>query len=549
MALPNPLPDNPLRWDGWKNYNSTNFYDRLCLEYNSNAADSQIEENCRQLLVWWQKKLPLKNQPSNPIAQILRAGLDEAPIFLVEARSDLLNPETRARIDAALREKFVGEATEEFKKIITFALVDRKLTPDSEVRLFESGSALGLSRDAIGAVITSELERLGAERGSLEVAPSAPATSHGGRGTPVEEFRRMLRFSKLCQDGDEMTDDQRDALCNMGESLGLTGGEAEDLIDAYLEEMIIMPPVAAPTSVAGRAKAPIVETAPARPVVAAAPPAATPAGVRMAITPPRETGINTSPLARAQEKQKYPNFTNKARCEMFLVTSGAFLMGSSGPDASAQEQPVTPVTLSCFFLGRHPITNLQYELFDPSHRSKRAPWATDWHPVVYVSSKDAEKFCQWLSLSEGKRYRLPTEAEWEFAARGADGRVFPWGDVLDAGHYANFADRSTKFAWSDRYINDGFAETSPVGSFPRGASPFGIEDMAGNVYEWCFDFYGPYRGKERVNPRGPDAGQKRNYRGGSWKSRVSSLRATARHTNMPEYSSNDVGFRVLCECD
>jgi hypothetical protein len=79
---PGAFPDNPLKWDGWRAYSSANYYERLCLTYESNPGAEQIEENCRQLLVWWQKKLPLKNQPSNPVAQMLRAGLDEAPKYL-----------------------------------------------------------------------------------------------------------------------------------------------------------------------------------------------------------------------------------------------------------------------------------------------------------------------------------------------------------------------------------------------------------------------------------------------------------------------------------
>jgi formylglycine-generating enzyme required for sulfatase activity len=169
--------------------------------------------------------------------------------------------------------------------------------------------------------------------------------------------------------------------------------------------------------------------------------------------------------------------------------------------------------------------------------------------VVYVNSREAEKFCQWLSSKEGKKYRLPTEAEWEYAARGGEGRVFPWGERLDGGQYANFADKRTNFAWRDPVLDDGFAETAPVGSYPRGASPFGIEDMAGNVFEWCLDFFENYKGKDRTNPRGPAAGSKRIYRGGSWKSRASNLRTTARNFNLPDYSSNDVGFRIVCECE
>jgi formylglycine-generating enzyme required for sulfatase activity len=224
-------------------------------------------------------------------------------------------------------------------------------------------------------------------------------------------------------------------------------------------------------------------------------------------------------------------------------------MGSSARDAQPSEQPLTKVTLGCFHMARFPVTNAQYEAFDPAHKTKRAPWANENHPVVYVSSRDAERFCAWLSTRDAKKYRLPTEAEWEYAARGIDGRTFPWGERFDAGHFANFADLRTTFAWRDATIDDGFAETSPVGSYPKGASPFGIEDLAGNVFEWCLDCFEPYRGKERTNPRGPVQGPKRIYRGGSWKSRVGSLRTTARAFNVPEYQANDVGFRVICECD
>jgi formylglycine-generating enzyme required for sulfatase activity len=116
------------------------------------------------------------------------------------------------------------------------------------------------------------------------------------------------------------------------------------------------------------------------------------------------------------------------------------------------------------------------------------------------------------------------------------------------GHVANFADARTNFPWRDPGIDDGYAETAPVGSFPRGSSPFGVEEMSGNVFEWCLDFYEPYKGKEIMNPRPGKNGRQRVYRGGSWKSRMSSLRATARAFNEPGYLSNDVGFRIVCEC-
>jgi formylglycine-generating enzyme required for sulfatase activity len=225
------------------------------------------------------------------------------------------------------------------------------------------------------------------------------------------------------------------------------------------------------------------------------------------------------------------------------------MMGSDAIDAGPNEKPVTKVTLSKFYMSRHLVTNAEYEQFDPSHKNKRAAGATDRHPVVYVSSLEAIKYCQSLSTRERKKYRLPTEAEWEYAARGTDGRKFPWGNHEHRGDLANFADRNTVFAWSDRDIDDGYPESSPVGAFPFGASPFGIEDMAGNVWEWCHDFFEPYRGIAKIDPRGPTAGAKRVLRGGSWKSRFASLRATTRNSNVPNYSCNDVGFRIVCECD
>ena len=546
MALPNPLPDNPTRWDGWKYYNSPNYYERLCLDFDSNASVEQIEDNCRRLLIWWQKKLPLKNQPSNPAAQLLRGGLDEAPMRLAEARTELLNPESRTRLDAELRTGIVAAAVVEFKKILSFVLSDKKLTEAGERRLYDAGREVGLGDDEIKVAIEAEIERLGAVRVANApppatatretlVAPSNGATN-GANGTsdPFAEFRRILRMSRLALDGEEMTDDQRDAMCNLGESLGLTGGQAEDVIDEYLDEMNGLPP--APVASGSTRAAVVAAPVKPKPIEAAKP----------AIRP---CTINTSPLARAQEKQKYANFTNSIDCEMLLVTSGQFEMGSIKGEASPQEQPVTRVTVGCFYMGRFPVTNGQYEAFEAAHRAKRGARADERHPVIYVSSQQAEKFCQWLSQKEGRKYRLPTEAEWEYAARGLEGRVYPWGDELNEGYYANFADFNTTFPWRDAGINDGFAETAPVGSYPRGASPFGIEDLSGNVFEWCLDCFEPYRGKDIVNRRGSAHGNQRIYRGGSWRSKASSLRASARHFNMPNYASSDVGFRLVCEVE
>jgi len=556
VALPNPIPDNPLKWDGWKHYNSPNPYERLCLSFSSNANTEIIEEHCRQLLVWWQKKLPLKNQPSNPMAQLLRQGLDEAPHFLADARTKLLDSVQRAEIDSGLQLEIIGRALEEFNKLLGFTLADSSLSKESEQKLHTAGEKLGLRPEDIEAAIEKGLERTGAQR-VAEAPPPEPASpahktsSPQPAGNAFDEFRRILKMSRLCLDGGEMSDDQRDAMCNLGESLGLTGGQAEDLIDEYLEQAEGQPLAYAakvsapvPRRAATAAPVPVVSkrvTESKPPSVAARPPAAIPKK-----EPPIQ--INISPAARAMERQRFPNFINSVGSELLLIPSGRFVMGSDDAGAQANEAPLTPVVLSCYYISRLPITNAQYEMFDPTHAARRAPWADDRHPVIYVNWHHAMAFCEWLGKRESKTYRLPTEAEWEFSARGDDGRIFPWGSWKAMGHFANFADARTNFPWRDPTIDDGFAETAPVGSYPRGASPFGIEDLSGNVFEWCLDSSDAYKGKEVANPRVPDRGRQKVYRGGSWKSRMSSLRATARAFNEPGYLGNDVGFRIVCEC-
>jgi len=544
MALPLPIPDNPMKWEGWRSYNSPNPYDRLCLDFDANPNVEQIEENCRQLLVWWQKKLPLKNQPSNPIAQLLRAGLDEAPRMLVEAKTELLDPIKREQLNLGLRNRLRESAVTEIKKFFSFAIADNQLTPESENNLYVKGESLGLTREVILDLIEEELDRTGAKRFVKPEPAELPAISNApARATNAfDEFRRLLRLSGL--NDDDMTDDQRDALCNMGENLGLTGGQAEDLIDEYLEEVSGIPlTVPSASSSTATLPPPVARPAVTTPAKAAEPKAS------VATSAEQEALFNIPPLRRVEEREKFPNFVNSVGQEMLLITSGVFMMGSDAPGAAPAEQPISRVLVNCFHMSRFPITNAQYEQFDPSHRAKRAPWSNDRHPVVYVNCQEAARFCEWLSAKEKRRYRLPTEAEWEYAARGADGRSFPWGEKLNSGSLANFADANTNFAWSAMDIDDGYAQTSPVGSYPKGASPFGIEDLSGNVWEWCNDFYEKYTGRDRINARNSTKGTQRIYRGGSWKSRVSSLRASTRGWNLPNYSSNDVGFRIICECD
>ena len=529
-----PLPDDPRKWDGWNKYKSANFYERLCLDPGANPSNEIIEEHCRELLRWWQKKLPLKNQPSNPLAQLLRSGLEESSRYLTEARVELLDPERRRALDNELSAQAQEEAVTEFHKFLAFALADGTLSPETEKNLLQFGAEHGLTNEQMLGYIELELQDSGAKRVEppVTVAPpsSTPRSRRRGSLDPKEDFMRMLRLSAL--DGDSMTDDQRDAFINMAENLGLDPGDAEDLVDLYLEEANKMSNPDMPEPVAPVAKQ-------KEPITTSAPP----------LSPDSVAENPQIQINETAERAQFINFQNSVGGQMLFVPSGEFSMGSDAVDAAPNERPITRITLSRFHISRHLITNADYEQFDPTHARKRAPGAGDRHPVVYVSSLDAIKFCQWLSTREHKKYRLPAEAEWEYAARGTDGRKFPWGNYQGRGDLANFADKNTVFAWSDHEIDDGYPESSPVGAFPLGASPFGMEDMAGNVWEWCLDYVEPYRGTPRVNPRGPTSGAKRIYRGGSWKSRFNSLRTTVRSSNVPSFSCNDLGFRIVCECD
>ena len=194
----------------------------------------------------------------------------------------------------------------------------------------------------------------------------------------------------------------------------------------------------------------------------------------------------------------------KDESEMVYVPSGEFLMGFSGRDAEViraispaaefsveGEKPPHKVFLDAFYIDKHEVTNAQYRKCVEAEVCN-APSDTTYygnadyaqHPVVYVSWYDADAYCQWA----GKR--LPTEAEWEKAARDDEERTWPWGNTLD-GNRVNFCDANCPEWWKHASVDDRYAHTAPVGSYPEGASPYGALDMAGNVWEWVADWYGP----------------------------------------------------------
>ena len=142
--------------------------------------------------------------------------------------------------------------------------------------------------------------------------------------------------------------------------------------------------------------------------------------------------------------------------------------------------------------------------------------------------------------------RLCSEAQWERAARGDDGRAFPWGAAW-SGDSADYCDAScpTSQRWKDVAFDDGFPNVAPVGSLARGASPFGALHLAGNVKEWCADWFAPYEAGAPSDPTGPAKGTERVVRGGGWQSARDSLRATARNSYPPEAHFADLGFRCV----
>ena len=427
-------------------------------------------------------------------------------------------------------------AIREFHKYLAFAIANGTLTSEAEKSLLSFGHEHRLTADEIRGYIDAELKERGAKRADPPAPPPPPArvaaNGHSSRRKALpapEEFMRMLRLSGLDSNG--MTDDARDAFINMAENIGLDPGDAEDLVDDYLDE-------------ADKNSSTPNSTEPARAQSIAAPAVSAKSAATESAS--AEPSIVIDPVS---ERSSYPPFATSLTAPMIFIPSAEFQMGSEETEAAPNERPLTKVAVSRYYISKHPVTNLEFEYYDPSHKRKRAKGAGDRHPAVYVSSLEAIKFCQWLSARERKKYRLPSEAEWELAARGSDGRKYPWGNHDRRGDLANFADKNTVFAWSDREVDDGYPESSPVGAFPLGASPFGVEDMAGNVWEWCLDYFEPYRGTPKVNPHGPNVGLKRIYRGGSWKSRFNSLRATTRGSNLPNFSCNDLGFRIVCECD
>ncbi len=218
---------------------------------------------------------------------------------------------------------------------------------------------------------------------------------------------------------------------------------------------------------------------------------------------------------------------------MVYIPPGEFTMGSNDYD---DEKPPHNVFLDGYWMGKYEVTFDQYDKYCEETRKKESydeGWGRGKRPIINVSWKDAKAYCDWLAKKTGLKFKLPTEAQWEKAARGEDGRKYPWGNRVSKS-LANY--------------NFNVGKTSPVGSYPKGASPYGLLDMAGNVLEWCNDWFDKdyYKNSPYKNPLGPENGPVRVSRGGDWSDDADDLRCAYRSYGFPSVRAFVVGFR-LCQ--
>jgi formylglycine-generating enzyme required for sulfatase activity len=229
---------------------------------------------------------------------------------------------------------------------------------------------------------------------------------------------------------------------------------------------------------------------------------------------------------------------SKDGMEMVYVPEGEFTMGSTYSYADTDERPVREVSLAAYWIDKYEVSNGQYQkcvnagkctkpsYTDSSTRSSYYGNAKyDNYPVVYVDWHQAKAYCEWAGGS------LPTEAQWEKAARGKNGRKYPWGDESPNSNLVNYGEIK--------------GDTTAVGSYPRGVSPYGAMDMAGNVWEWVLDWYGPYDAAETNNPEGPGTGDYRVLRGGSWHFSNWGIRSAFRRYYSPTSTDYSIGFRCV----
>ena len=246
---------------------------------------------------------------------------------------------------------------------------------------------------------------------------------------------------------------------------------------------------------------------------------------------------NASAQLDRLRKSKALDTLTVAETPMVEIPAGEFSMGSDGGQALEDERPMHRVWVGSFSMDLHEVMTAQYAAFLAA-TTRLAPW--QWNtvdlsqhsdrPVIGVDWSDADAYCRW----KGKR--LPTEAEWEKSARGTDGRLYPWGNRVPNKDLANFA-LGARFSYSQVLM--------PVPSYEQGKSPYGLYQMAGNVWEWVQDWYtgNYYEISPERNPQGPEQGQFKVLRGGSWSDLPKYLLTYGRFKLPPETRNSYTGFR------
>jgi formylglycine-generating enzyme required for sulfatase activity len=235
---------------------------------------------------------------------------------------------------------------------------------------------------------------------------------------------------------------------------------------------------------------------------------------------------------REQERKTSNPIIQALQSDMVYVQGGTFTMGCTseqGNDCYDPEKPTHQVTLSSFYINKYEVTQALWSAVMGSNPSRFK--GCDQCPVEKVSWNDVQEFIRKLNAMTGRRYRLPTEAEWEYAARGGrNSRGYKYSGSNNPGQVAWFSDNSS-------------IKTHPVGQ--KQANELGLYDMSGNVWEWCSDWYGGYSSQSQTDPKGPSSGSYRVDRGGGWSSVSRSIRLSSRGSNRPENSDDDLGFRLV----
>jgi serine/threonine-protein kinase len=277
------------------------------------------------------------------------------------------------------------------------------------------------------------------------------------------------------------------------------------------------------------------------------------------------------PAAEAPVRVVTPPPPPKPTCPMGMQTipGGRFFMGSD--DDLPMEKPAHNVTLAAYCMDTYEVTTISYQSCSDRGECKRAGTTNDWdgiteqehktydplcnvrdavgrgqHPINCVDWENATIYCK----AQGKS--LPTEAQWEFAARGPDGRKYPWGDETPSSSLLNACGKEC-LGWAKKNrvelagmydSDDGYPNTAPVGSFPKGASRYGVQDVVGNVWEWVSDYYATYDKEDQVDPKGPENGDEHVIRGGAWNGAYPSwVRPTFRYKDAADKRSYGIGFR------